>query len=304
MPKTFKYQARSKEAVKRRAEQSGGDFDSILKDGIKGFSMKEGNYRLRFLPPTWDDAEHYGHDVFIHYGIGADRQSYLCLEKMRDKPCPICQERKRLEASGDSKEAEQLAPRKRVLAWIVDRDKESEGPKIWSMPWTVDKEFNKLCEDRHSGEILQIDHPQKGFDVEVSKEGAKLRTKYGGYKIARSASPLAENHKRLDRWLQYITDHPIPDSLQYYKADYIEKMFVSASGKDEDEEEEEKPVRRRSRDEDEDDQPTRKRPKDEDDEDAEDEQPSKNLRKMAKDADEDEEEERPRKKRPKDDDED
>jgi len=221
---TFKYQTRSKEAIQKRAEQKGGAFDSFIKDQFSIFVAKEGDHLLRFLPPTWEDADHYGFDAWLHYNIGADKQAYLCLEKHEQGTCPICEERRKVEKE-DADYAKELAPKKRVLAWVINRDDESSGPIIYPMPWTLDRDIAVLSVDKRTKAALLIDHPTKGFDVEFKRTGAQRNTKYIGVAIARAQTELSGDQKQMGVWLNFIQENPLPDTLKFYEEDYIRTIF-------------------------------------------------------------------------------
>lgn len=249
MTKRFVYREPSKESLNKRASQTGGMYDSVLKDDIPVFKPKEGSNCVRFLPSTWDGAEHYGLDVYIHYGIGPDSQRYLCLDKMKGEPCPICEEHRRAQRSGEGDYASALRPTKRVLVWMIDRDKESEGPQLWLIPFTVDRDISSLSINKRTGEVLAIDHPEKGYDVEFERKGTDLKTKYVGLQIARDSVYLGPDEKTEDTWLNYILDKPLPTLLCYFEYDYITKVFIGQTSKEDAmEETSEKPLRtRRSR---------------------------------------------------------
>lgn len=175
---------------------------------------------IRIMPPTWQDADHFGLDIYVHYEVGPDNPSYLCLEKMKGEPCPICEERARATKDNDSEYADKLKPAKRVLVYLIDRDNERDGPKIWSMPWTIDRDLCKLVVDRRSGEVLPIDDPEKGYDIEFDRTGKGTHTKYVGLAIARRESDIGK-----PEWLDFVVDNPLPDQLQFYDYDHIAKQF-------------------------------------------------------------------------------
>ena len=81
----YEYRERDRAAVDKRAKMGNSDFDKIVRDGTKSWSPGDGANTIRILPPTWNDAQHFGVDVQVHYGIGPDRQSYLCLNKMSEQ---------------------------------------------------------------------------------------------------------------------------------------------------------------------------------------------------------------------------
>lgn len=233
----FQYQPRSAETLKQRANARGGDFDSMFKQEVKLFKPREGKNIVRILPPTWEDANHFGYDIWVNYGIGVDDQSYLSLSKMKNEPDPLAEARKLAERSGDKITADALNPKKRVCIWVIDRMAEDEGPQLWSAPWTIDKDFANLSFDEDTNEILMIDEPNEGRDVRFYKEGTGLTTKYDASKMRlMKPSALHEDEKVMDEWLAYIQNHPIPDCLNFYDYDHITNVFDGhVGGKDKDE---------------------------------------------------------------------
>lgn len=152
MAKAYEYKRRTPESVRRRAEQSSGSYDKLFKEELEGFSPKEGSYQLRILPPGWSNADHYGLEIYVHYGVGPDNSQYLCPDKHKNKYCPICEERR---GTKDEDERKELAAKKRVLIWLIDRDHEDRGPQLWAMPWTVDRDISQQACDERTGEIVQ-----------------------------------------------------------------------------------------------------------------------------------------------------
>lgn len=216
----FEYRERPADDTKRRSTQGANDYDKILKGHIKMWKPNDGENRIRILPPTWEDAKHFGLDIFVHYGVGPDRGTYLCLSKMKGEDDPIEEERLAARKDGDEDYAKELEAKRRVLIYLIDRDHEKEGVQAWAMPWTLDRDIVKVSVDRSSGEVLPIDHPEDGYDVEFEKKGSKNRTEYLGVAIARRSSPLGR-----DEWLEYAMDNPLPDQLQFYDYDHIAKAF-------------------------------------------------------------------------------
>jgi len=221
--KRFVYQKRSSDVIKRRATQSGSNRDGFIDSSFPFFMPKPGTVNVyRILPPTWENAEHYGLEIFVHYNIGVDNSAYLCPNKMKNEDCPICEERKRAEKEGDEDYIKELSPVKRVLIWIIDRNNEKEGPILWPQPWTFDREVCKLSVDSRTGEVLIIDNPENGYDVEFEKEGQGQKTKYTGIKISRHPTPLGVD---TDLWLEYVCKHPLPSVLKFYPSEHLQKVF-------------------------------------------------------------------------------
>lgn len=282
----FKYRERSAETVAARAKQTGGDYDSILSSNVPVVKIREGENVFRIMPPTWSVKEwgdNWGIEVWAHGQIGVDNQSYLCVAKMKGEDCCICDAIRDM----DPEDAKSIKARKRILAYVINRDQEKEGPMIWNLSWSLEKDIQVRSTDKKTGAVIPIDHPEAGYDVSFTREGQKLNTRYVGVDIARDDTPLSDREARQDKWLDFIEDNPIPTLLVFHDQDYIAKVFTGGSSKED--KDEEKPTRsgRRSRDEDdEEEKPSRRRASAK--EDAEEEKPKRRAR------DEDEEEEKPR----------
>lgn len=225
--KRFQYHTRDASTVKARATQRGGDFDSIFKEGVKLYKPREGKNKIRILPPTWAEANHYGYEIFINYGIGIDEQAYLSLSSMKNEPDPLAEARKQAERQGNKQLADSLKPTKRVGFYLIDRMAEDEGVQFWAAPWTVDKSFANLAIDEESGSVLMVDHPEEGYDITFYKEGTGMLTKYPAerMRIGREPCPLHDNAAQADEWLDQITAMPIPEILNFYDYDHIEAAF-------------------------------------------------------------------------------
>ena len=217
----FSYQKRSAEDMNKRASMGSKDFDSYLRDDVKMFKPNDGANTIRILPPTWAGPKHYGQDLWVHYGVGPDSQTYLCNLKMKGDACPICEERDRARKSGESEEyIKDLEPVRRVLLYLVDREHEKDGVQAWASPWTIDRDIIKISVDRRTGDVLPIDDPEEGFDVEFDKTGKGVGTKYVGMAIARRESSLGDS-----KWLEFAVKNPLPEILEYYSYDHVEKAF-------------------------------------------------------------------------------
>lgn len=227
--RNFVYRPRTAEGYSKRAEGGGRDFDTYILDTVKMFKPTDGDNAIRVLPPTWEGAEHFGLDIHVHFQVGADAQAYLCPAKMKNERCPICEERDRAMAHGDQEYADKLKPNRRVLVYLVNRNEEKDGPIVWSMPWTIDRDICKLVVDKRTGEILPIDDPDNGFDIFFERKGKGERTEYIGIAIDRRPSPLGD-----DRWLEFVMSNPLPTLLNFYPYEHIAKVFggAAAAGKE------------------------------------------------------------------------
>jgi hypothetical protein len=206
----FTYRRRDPSAIEKRA-QGANDFVSFISNEYNLFTPKKGENWVRILPPTWaEDAEHYGLDVYVHYGIGPERASVLCLPrtyKDASQRCPICEAQERANRANDEELAKELRANKRVLCWVLDRDAMDKGALIWAMPPSVDTEIAKISKDKQTGELYAIDHPSEGYNVTFSKDGEQMKTKYTGFILDRRSSSVP------DAVLDYINENPLTAAL-------------------------------------------------------------------------------------------
>lgn len=274
----FQYKGRSKEDVKERAQRKLGNREGYLKPSVVTFTPKVGDNTVRILPPTFD-GKHYGMDLWAHYSIGPDEDAFLCLDKMNGEKCPICDERVKAAESGDEDYAYELRPRGRVGVYVIDRSQESKGPMLWNMPAGLDKDIVNLSVDKKSGEIYEIDNPEEGYDISFTREGTDKKTKYTGIQIARRSSPLSDDEDDANKWLEYITENSLPDTLVFHEYDYIQDAFkgtVSPKDKKKEEEDDDPPKKKfRKRGEEEEETPAPKKSKKKVEEEEQDDEPEK-----------------------------
>jgi len=240
---------RSVEGVTRRAKQASSSYDSYIKSEYTQLKVKEGEVSIRILPPTWEDMERWGDSweiqVWLHYNIGSDSAAYLCLEKMLGKPCPCCEARAE---TRDEDEKDQLRPAWRGLAWALDRGDEKAGPQVWNFGGKLFRDIVARSIDKKTNTPILLDDPEEGYDINFNREGTnKENTNYLGVEVSRDPSPIHNNEKLQDRWVDYIMDHPLPDVLQYYDYDYIQKVLMGKSKSKTSEEANETSNRRNSR---------------------------------------------------------
>lgn len=228
----FQYKKRSPEDMEKRKNMT-GDRDYFFDGTYEKYKAKDGDNANRVLPPTWEDARHYGYDVFVHYNVGADNAAYLCLKKMKDQSCPICEEREEANADGDAEYAKQLKPSHLLLTLIIDRDAERSGPKLWTMPLRkVDQELITRAKDRTTGEYLWIDAIEEGHDFYYTYIPAANKNSFPDYKgIEISKNPTAlGTDEQIDKWMAKVEDHPIPSILNYFDYDHIAKACSGGAG--------------------------------------------------------------------------
>lgn len=231
MARGFVYRGdkRTAEDINRKKSEGSRDYDSYIAGGIKTFKPKEGENCVRILPSTWDEPD-WDYVITLHYDIGPDGARYLCPDKMLSKPCPICDARAE---TSEEEEQDKLNPSKGAICWVIDRDNEKEGPELWTIPFTkVRNEIYARSVDKKTREPILVDHPEEGYDIVFNRSGTGTKTQYTGVEVVRDPSPIHENEKTQQKWLEYIGDHPLPDCLNFYDAEHMKKvLYGRASAK-------------------------------------------------------------------------
>lgn len=260
--KRFVYKPSSAEAIRERQNQRGSSRESIIQDGAKVFAPSK-EHTIRFLPRTWEeDGGTFGYPVWLHYGVGAEGGTFLCPKQMgKSDSCPICDVAQEAFEAGDDDLADKAKPKRRILYYVIDRDHESEGPKVWSAPWTFDRDLNLQSTNKRTNAILHIDSPflgeddPEGYDVDLSIQGTKPNIKYV-FSISRTPSPLSDDEDDAAKWLEDITEKPLPDVLVWHDEEYVSKVvaggFKSFDDSKEKESKEDKPSKSRKRGDDDD----------------------------------------------------
>lgn len=225
------YEPQKAERIQERATRTGGRFDSIFKQGVDSWRPKAGDNTIRLLPGTWGLGVHYAYDIFVHRNVGADDSTYLCLDKMLSKPCPVCDAAAEAKRARDDEDAKALRWIEQKAAYILDRDGDQKlTPQIWVMSWTLDRDVAALTHDKKKGTYLIIDDPDNGYDLTIKRSGTGLNTRYFGLMIDRDPTPLADKARDVDKVLEFIGSNPIPDMLNFYDADYLDKVLSGTSG--------------------------------------------------------------------------
>lgn len=303
----FTYKRRDASSVTKRKVQSGSSREGYLKQDIPIWSPKKGLNRVRILPPTWKGAEHYGLDVWVHYGVGMDNNTFVCLAKNPDlqdtELCPCCEARQHFQADGNDEAADILQPRKRVLCYILDRQEEEKGVQLWPMAYTIDRDIALQSNDDETNEVLFVDDPENGWDIQFSRDGEGQTTKYNAIKLfGKSGKPISRDVELQDEILEFIQENQLPDQIVIAEASHMEEVLeggVSTGDRDKKKGDRLKSKGRRgTRDEDDEDdniderprsRGTSRRARDEEEDDEDDARPARrsNARRSGDDGDDD-----------------
>jgi len=245
-------------AARRRAEEHGAGFEItslILPEGVTLFKLKsEKSVRLDILPyivgkhnPWADEGEsYYERTYFVHRGIGADNNSYVCLRKELKKPCPICEHRAKLMKDPDADEdtIKNLAPKERQLFNIIDlRDKE-KGVQIWDIAWWLfGKRLEAAIRNGDEDEYDNFFELENGYTLKLGVEEGRFggRAFYGIESV---------NFKSREDYDEDILEevHCLDDVIKITPYDELKKILLQTEEEDEDKKSKSKSKKKKQQD--------------------------------------------------------
>ena len=211
---------------------------------------KEGKNTLRIVP--WKDVFFF--KAILHYGFkragGTRDMAYPCLLMFGKKSCPICDYHESLSKSG-SENKQKLASRIRGVTKyyvnILDRDRVSEGIKIYGFGMKMMRTLKGYLEDEDYGDITD---PEEGRDIIITREGTTFTNTSYDIRV-RAKSSLLD----YDGWEDEIHDLE-EEIVKEVDREFLEKQVKGLkkliSGESEEEEGKHKKKRREEEDEDED----------------------------------------------------
>lgn len=309
----------AREMVDKRAAGFTAPYLEVPK-GVTMFKPKAGVMLLDILPfevgagnPWAEEGQlHWERTFWVHKGIGANSDSFLCPRRNNKEKCPICEFRAKLEAKGEADEEllKSLMPKERQLFNVLDRKAPDKGVQLWDMSFHL---FGKVIQGRlrdadeddgwdlffslDEGKTLKVGFAEKTFNgrtfLEVETIDFKPREAYD--------EDMLEKVHSLDSLLKEVSYDELKKTfLESTEDDPAPRKGKGKPKEDEDEEEEDEEEAPKAY--------MRKAPADDDDEeeetdsDEEEEDEPKKSKKPAKDKDddwddfdEDDEEEKPKK---------
>jgi hypothetical protein len=320
-------------SARDRAEKHTSGFSSTylkLPNGVQSFKPKPGVMLLDIIPfvagkgNPWAEPGnlHWERTIFVHRGIGANGDTFLCPRKISNSPCPICEHRARLMKDADEDKEElikDLAPKERQLINLINLKEPDKGVQVWDVSYHL---FGKVLEAR----IRNSDEDEGWENFFFLEGGMTLKIgfaekSFGGVSFAETET--IDFKPRKTEYDEDILEKVLAfdDLLIEPKYDALKAAFLQ---KDDDEDEDEAPKKSSAKpkskksvddeeDEDEDEEiATRAKSKKKQDEEAEDEdfdddeKPAKSKKKPVDDEEDDDDEvpAKSKKKKPVDDDED
>ena len=218
---------------KESAANSSG-FVGVLKDGIPVWKCGEGKHKIDILPftvgkkhPTLPaGSAAYKLDLFSHYGVGVNNDTYICMNKMFKKFCSICEHKSELQQSGDADadQIKKLKPSHNTLYNIICYDtpeEERKGVQVWMVNnWFMESKLMAIAEDE-SGEPIQFPDPDDGKRITFTRKGTgKANTQYLGHKL------VDRDYKISDKLLN--STFTLDEIIVIPKEEDVEQAFFGA----------------------------------------------------------------------------
>jgi hypothetical protein len=207
----------------RNKMKSGRPFyldDNILDQmNIKKLVPKAGSVFIAVLPRPEDPL--FFLDTYVHYDVGPDNGSFLCLNKMANQPCPVCEYKVFLKDSGEAEEVySEYNWSRRILLWVVDVASPrtiGDGVYIYDAPKKVIEEIRGLSTDARSGALLfDISDPTENQNLVFNRDGKGLGTRYSSFKLETRRDTIPP---------EYYDLPPIQDVLVWPNAEYLRDIL-------------------------------------------------------------------------------
>lgn len=216
-----------------RQMQEGGLFESIFKPGIRKYKQRRGENHVRILPPTFGKRNYPVLPIFVHFKVGPDEATFLCPFRMAHEDCAVCDTRKILLEDGDEEAASAIKPQMQYLAWVIDRNDRDDalGPQVMQYGYKVNSSIAAVSLEEEGGTLVFFD-PYEGYDltyIQNHKGGAATNVDYVGHKFSRNPSPVHRKEEVMNKWLEYIQDHPLDEILKDVDYEYVKKALTSRS---------------------------------------------------------------------------
>jgi len=196
-------------------------FSTYIKEGVKS-ATKE----VRILPTpdgTSPFVEFHGHKIQVN----GDWKTFACLKHEKNEPCPFCEAREALLATGketDKELAKNYKARLMYIVKVIDRENEADGVKFWRFnhdyrsQGIIDKIMGAINALKKNRDITDV---EKGRDLVVTINRNPQTKTIGVSAIATSdPSPLTEDSDMGELWLSDTRTWEDVYSVKNY--DYLE----------------------------------------------------------------------------------
>lgn len=138
-------------------------------------------------------------DVWAHMNIGPTRDSVICPASTLGLPCPICEERSRLESNGADQDAiKALKAKRRVVynIWVHDNAhiEENKGVQILEgAHFSFEKNIQSIARHPVTGEYIFFADIDLGKSIAFTRTGTGATdTRYDGFQFVDRRAPIPD----------------------------------------------------------------------------------------------------------------
>lgn len=175
-------------------------FNTYIKEGVKS-AVKE----IRILPSKNGSpfSEVHGHKV----QVDGEWKTFACLRHEKNEPCPFCEAREALLATGseaDKELAKKYNAKKMYVVKVIDRSVEDDGVKFWRFNHDYRKEgiFDKIHGVLTSLKTNRdVTNPQTGRDLALTINRNQNGVPVVSAVVALDSTPLSEDSEKAKIWL-------------------------------------------------------------------------------------------------------
>ncbi len=175
-------------------------------------------------PKLTEGSVTYFTEIWVHYGVGPNEGSFVCLTKNYNKKCPICEHQKELRLKGASdEEIKALYPKRRVMYNIICRDtieEENKGVQVWEVShFHAEKHFSELARKPKGGGFIPFTDPDNGKMIFFNKISKMEVT---GHRFVERDNPITDEELESAYTLDELIH--IPSYEEVYEAFYGETI--------------------------------------------------------------------------------
>ena len=227
----------------------GGGISYLKKDvKVPTFMCADGDHTMDIIPyiagendPNAAEGQpQYVLDIWIHRGVGALQQSYVCPMKNYKKRCPICEKQLAMRRSGEFSDEEiaSLSPKRRTMYNVVVWDSKDEirkGVQIFEIShFFFEKHLAELSKRPKGGGFVVFSDPDEGKTIVFKKKSkGKGNMEFLGHRFEEREDQITD--EMLDAALCLDDLIHVPTVSELKKA--VEEGFAT--------EEEEKPKKKK-----------------------------------------------------------
>lgn len=173
-------------------------FNTYIKEGVKSATKQ-----IRILPAENGSpfVEMYGHK----FPVDGEYKTFPCLKHEKNEPCPFCEAREALLATGEESDkelAKKYNARMMYVVKVIDRDHPEEGVKFWRFNHDYRKEgiYDKIIGVLNAIK-KDVTNPETGRDLVLTINRNQNNVPVVSAVASLDPTPLSEDKEQAAAWL-------------------------------------------------------------------------------------------------------